>query len=52
MHILLKGMCPEPNGVIRGFVLEKGMEGLSALRNEGKFSLRASITGEIMMDDV
>jgi glutaryl-CoA dehydrogenase len=39
-------------GVIRGFILEKGMEGLSAPKIEGKFSLRASITGEIAMDDV
>ena len=38
--------------VIRGFVLEKGMEGLSAPKIEGKFSLRASITGEIVMDGV
>ena len=38
--------------VIRGFVLEKGMEGLSAPKIEGKFSLRASITGEIVMDNV
>lgn len=37
---------------IRGFVLEKGMEGLSASKIEGKFSLRASITGEIVMDNV
>ncbi len=37
---------------IRGFILEKGMEGLSAPKIEGKFSLRASITGEIVMDDV
>lgn len=37
---------------IRGFVLEKGMEGLSAPKIEGKMSLRASITGEIVMDDV
>lgn len=37
---------------IRGFVLEKGMEGLSAPKIHGKFSLRASITGEIVMDDV
>ena len=35
---------------IRGFVLEKGMKGLSAPKIEGKFSLRASITGEIVMD--
>ena len=39
-------------GDIRGFVLEKGMEGLSAPKIEGKFSLRASITGEIVMQDV
>lgn len=38
--------------VIRGFVLEKGMEGLSAPKIDGKFSLRASITGEIVMDNV
>ena len=40
------------DGVIRGFVLEKGMEGLSAPKIEGKLALRASITGEIVMDDV
>lgn len=40
------------DGVIRGFILEKGMKGLSAPKIEGKFSLRASITGMIMMDDV
>lgn len=39
-------------GVIRGFILEKGMRGLSAPKIEGKFSLRASITGEIVMDEV
>ncbi len=39
-------------GEIRGFILEKGMKGLSAPKIEGKFSLRASITGEIVMDDV
>ncbi len=38
--------------VIRGFILEKGMEGLSAPKIEGKLSLRASITGEIVMDEV
>jgi glutaryl-CoA dehydrogenase len=37
---------------IRGFVLERGMKGLSTPRIEGKLSLRASITGEIVMDDV
>src|SRR5687768_4318311 len=39
-------------GTIRGYILEKGMKGLSAPKIEGKFSLRASITGEIVMDDV
>ncbi|MBT3558328.1 MAG: acyl-CoA dehydrogenase [Rhodospirillales bacterium] len=40
------------DGVIRGFVLERGMEGLSTPKIEGKFSLRASITGEIVMENV
>jgi glutaryl-CoA dehydrogenase len=40
------------DGVIRGFVLEKGTKGLTAPKIEGKMSLRASITGEIVMDDV
>jgi len=40
------------DGVIRGFILEKGMKGLTAPKIEGKFSLRASVTGEIVMDDV
>ena len=40
------------DGVIRGFILEEGMPGLSAPKIEGKFSMRASITGEIVMDDV
>ena len=39
-------------GKIRGFILEKGMQGLSAPKIEGKFSLRASVTGEIAMDQV
>jgi glutaryl-CoA dehydrogenase len=39
-------------GAIKGFVLEKGMKGLSAPKIEGKMSLRASITGEIVMDGV
>jgi glutaryl-CoA dehydrogenase len=38
--------------VIRGFILEKGIKGLSAPKIEGKFSLRASVTGEIVMDEV
>ncbi|PIE47138.1 MAG: acyl-CoA dehydrogenase [Gammaproteobacteria bacterium] len=42
----------DDEGQIRGFVLEKGMAGLSAPKIEGKFSLRASITGEIVMQDV
>jgi glutaryl-CoA dehydrogenase len=40
------------DGEIRGFVLEKGMKGLSAPAIHGKFGLRASITGEIVMDNV
>jgi len=39
-------------GVIRGFILQRGMKGLSAPKIEGKLSLRASITGEIVMEDV
>ncbi|QRZ15804.1 acyl-CoA dehydrogenase [Paracoccus methylovorus] len=39
-------------GKVRGFVLEKGMKGLSAPKIEGKLSLRASITGEIVMENV
>jgi glutaryl-CoA dehydrogenase len=39
-------------GRVRGFILEKGMAGLSAPRIEGKFSLRTSVTGQIVMDDV
>ncbi|MCC6609162.1 MAG: acyl-CoA dehydrogenase [Burkholderiales bacterium] len=42
----------DDGGTIRGFVLERGMKGLSAPKIEGKMSLRASITGEIVMDDV
>ena len=40
------------DGVIRGFILERGMEGLSTPKIEGKFSLRASVTGEIVMQNV
>jgi glutaryl-CoA dehydrogenase len=40
------------DGVIRGFVLERGMKGLSTPKIEGKFSLRASVTGEIVMQNV
>jgi len=42
----------DDDGIIRGFVLDKGMKGLSAPKIEGKFSLRASVTGEIVMDEV
>ncbi len=38
--------------VIRGFILERGMKGFSTPKIEGKLSLRASVTGEIVMDDV
>ena len=40
------------DGKVRGFVLEKGMKGLSAPKIDGKLSLRASITGEIVMENV
>ncbi|MCF6301770.1 MAG: acyl-CoA dehydrogenase [Devosiaceae bacterium] len=40
------------DNAIRGFILEKGMEGLSAPKIDGKLSLRASITGEIVMENV
>ncbi len=42
----------DDNGIVRGFILEKGMQGLSAPKIEGKLSLRASVTGEIVMQDV
>ena len=42
----------DDDNAIRGFILDKGMDGLSAPKIEGKMSLRASITGEIVMDDV
>ncbi len=42
----------DDEGRIQGYILEKGMDGLSAPEIEGKFSLRASPTGEIVMDDV
>ena len=42
----------DDEGAIRGFILDKGMKGLSAPKIEGKFSLRASVTGEIVMDKV
>jgi len=42
----------DDDGTIRGFILDKGMKGLSAPKIEGKLALRASITGEIVMDEV
>jgi len=42
----------DDDGVIRGFILDKGMKGLSAPKIEGKLALRASVTGEIVMDEV
>ena len=42
----------DDSDTIRGFVLEKGMAGLTAPKIEGKFSLRASVTGQIAMDEV
>lgn len=40
------------DGVIKGFILERGMEGLTTPTIEGKFGLRASVTGQIVMEDV
>ena len=40
------------DGVVRGFILERGMQGLTFPKIEGKLSLRASLTGEIVMDSV
>ena len=42
----------DETGAIRGFILDKGMDGLSAPKIEGKLALRASITGEIVMEEV
>ena len=42
----------DDEGILRGFILEKGMKGLTAPKIEGKFALRASTTGMIMMDEV
>jgi glutaryl-CoA dehydrogenase len=42
----------DDGGVIRGFILERGMKGLGTRKIEGKFSVRASPTGEISMDEV
>jgi glutaryl-CoA dehydrogenase len=42
----------DDGGVIRGFILERGMKGLATRKIEGKFSVRASPTGEVVMDQV
>jgi glutaryl-CoA dehydrogenase len=42
----------DDSGVIRGFILERGMKGLTTPKIEGKFSLRSSVTGEVVMDNV
>lgn len=42
----------DDDGVVRGFILERGMKGLSTPKIEGKFSVRASPTGEVVMDEV
>jgi len=42
----------DDEGILRGFILERGMKGLTFPKIEGKFSLRASVTGMIMMDEV
>lgn len=42
----------DDGGVIRGFILERGMKGLTTPKIEGKFSLRSSVTGEVVMDNV
>ncbi|MBD3587085.1 acyl-CoA dehydrogenase [Salinimonas sp. HHU 13199] len=44
--------CSDENDAIRGFILERGMDGLSTPAIEGKLSLKASVTGEIVMDEV
>ncbi len=49
---LLLVWAKDDEGVIRGFLLERGMEGLETPKIEGKFSMRASVTGMILMDEV
>ncbi len=49
---LLLVWARDEEGVIRGFLLERGMKGIETPRIEGKFALRASITGMILLDDV
>ena len=45
-------LAKNDEGIIKGFILEKGMEGLSAPKIEGKLALRASVTGQIVMEEV
>src|ERR1700749_3363673 len=49
---LIWAKSAEHNNQIRGFILEKGMKGLSAPKICGKLSLRASVTGEVVMEGV
>jgi glutaryl-CoA dehydrogenase len=49
---LLLVWAKDDSGTIRGFLLERGMEGLATPKIEGKFSLRASVTGQVAMNDV
>jgi glutaryl-CoA dehydrogenase len=49
---LLLVWAKDEEGVIRGYLIERGAEGLATPRIEGKFALRASPTGQILMDDV
>ena len=44
--------CKDDQGILRGFIVEKGIKGLSTVIIEGKVSLRASVTGQIFLDDV
>ncbi|MCX7370983.1 MAG: acyl-CoA dehydrogenase family protein, partial [Alphaproteobacteria bacterium] len=44
--------CKDESDTLRGFILERGMKGLTTPKIEGKFSLRPSVTGMIMMEDV
>ncbi|ELT94603.1 hypothetical protein CAPTEDRAFT_160039 [Capitella teleta] len=46
------GKCDRDDNKVRGFILERGMKGLTTPKIEGKFSLRASVTGQIVMEDV
>ena len=50
-HILVV-WAKDEEGAVRGFILERGMKGLSTRKIEGKFSVRASQTGEVVMDQV